>query len=69
MPTPPKFFSDPESSDPASGGGTSKGWGTLEEEVKPKGNSFADEEGADPQSGSGTTKTGRKETVKPKGES
>lgn len=68
MPKPPSFFSDPETADPSSGGG-SKIIDMREEEVKPKGNSFSDEEGADPQSGSGTAKTDRVEPVKPKGKS
>ena len=71
MPFPLDPLSDPETSDPGSGAGTSKGWGTLEEKVKPKGKAFADpiDEDTDPQSGSVPPKTGRVEPVKPKGES
>jgi hypothetical protein len=70
MPSPLNPLSDPETADPNSGAGTSKGWGTLEEPMKPKGEGFADplDEDTDPQQGTGT-KTGRKENVQPKGES
>lgn len=67
MSNPSKLFSDPETDQESNVG--SKGWGTLEEKVKPKGEGFADEESADPQSGSGTAKTDRVEPVKPKGKS
>lgn len=70
MPNPLNPLSDPETSDPGSGGGP-KGWGTLEEKVKPKGKAFADSDDQDsqPESGSTPPKTGRKEDVQPKGKS
>jgi hypothetical protein len=69
MPSPLNPLSDPETDQESNVG--PKGWGTLEEKPKPRGEGFADpvDEDSDPQSGSVPPKTGREETVKPKGKS
>jgi hypothetical protein len=61
--------SDPESADQGSGG-FPKGFGTLKEKVKPKGEGFSDpvDGDTDPKTDTGP-KAGRKETMRPKGKS